>query len=74
MKRVGIKAEMNALVIELVLKPGDAVKEGDTILLLQSMKMEIPVYSTTSGTLLELKVVEEQAVQEGDDLAVIGFQ
>ena len=74
MKRVDIKAEMNALVIELVLKPGDAVKEGDTILLLQSMKMEIPVYATTSGTLLELKVVEEQAVQEGDDLAVIGFQ
>jgi biotin carboxyl carrier protein len=47
------------------------VAEGDTICILESMKMEIPVEATFSGTILELAVTEGGVVQEGDLIATI---
>ena len=51
---------------------GDTVEDGDTLVILESMKMEIPVITETSGTVSALHVAEGDVVQEGDVIAVIG--
>ena len=66
-----VRAEMVASVHEVVATAGDAVREGDTIVVLESMKMEIPVLAEESGTLTTLAVRQGDVVQEGDLLAVI---
>ena len=66
-----VLAEMVANVWKVVASEGDAISEGDTICILESMKMEIPVEATASGTISELKVSEGGVVQEGDVIAVI---
>ncbi len=66
-----VQAEMVANVWKVLVKPGDAIEEGDTICILESMKMEIPVEATTSGTIAEIGVTEGGVVQEGDVIAVI---
>jgi biotin carboxyl carrier protein len=65
-----VRAEMVANVWKIVMADGDAVEDGDTLLILESMKMEIPVIAEDAGT-LTVKVVEGDVVQEGDLLAVI---
>ena len=67
-----VLAEMVANVWKVVANAGDPIDEGDTIVILESMKMEIPVLAEDSGTLVELRVTEGQVVQEGDVIAVIG--
>ena len=67
-----IRAEMVANVWKVVAKQGDTVSEGDTLVILESMKMEIPVVAETDGTLAEVAVNEGDVVQEGDLIAVIG--
>jgi acetyl-CoA carboxylase biotin carboxyl carrier protein len=66
-----ILAEMVANVWKVVASQGDAVEDGDTLVILESMKMEIPVLAESAGTLTELRVQEGQVVQEGDVIAVI---
>jgi acetyl-CoA carboxylase biotin carboxyl carrier protein len=66
-----IRAEMVANVWKVVVAEGDPVSEGDTLLILESMKMEIPVLVETPGTVTALHVAEGDVVQEGDVLAVI---
>jgi acetyl-CoA carboxylase biotin carboxyl carrier protein len=66
-----VLAEMVANVWKVVVTAGDSVEEGDTICILESMKMEIPVEATTSGKVSELNVSEGGVVQEGDVIAVI---
>ena len=66
-----VLAEMVANVWKIVTSVGDAVAEGDTICILESMKMEIPVEATVSGTITEINVTEGGVVQEGDTIAVI---
>ena len=67
-----VVAEMVANVWKVVVAQGDEVAEGDTLVILESMKMEIPVITETGGTVTELKVAEGDVVQEGDVIAVIG--
>ncbi|HWC15077.1 MAG TPA: biotin/lipoyl-binding carrier protein [Actinomycetota bacterium] len=62
---------MVANVWKVTVATGDAVSEGDTICILESMKMEIPVEATASGTVTELNVAQGGVVQEGDVIAVI---
>jgi biotin carboxyl carrier protein len=62
---------MVANVWKVVATQGDSVAEGDTLVILESMKMEIPVLAESAGTLSELRVSEGQVVQEGDVIAVI---
>jgi len=64
-------AEMVANVWKVVVTEGEVVGEGDTICILESMKMEIPVEATATGTISELKVTEGGVVQEGDVIAII---
>ena len=65
-------AEMVANVWKVVVAEGDPVEEGDTLVILESMKMEIPVVADSSGTVTALRVAEGDVVQEGDLIAVIG--
>jgi acetyl-CoA carboxylase biotin carboxyl carrier protein len=67
-----IRAEMVANVWKVVAATGDAVTEGDTLVILESMKMEIPVLAESDGTVSQLAVNEGDVVQEGDLIAVIG--
>jgi biotin carboxyl carrier protein len=66
-----VRAEMVANVWKVVVSQGDSVQEGDTLVILESMKMEIPVVTESAGTVSELKVGEGDVVQEGDVIAVI---
>ncbi|HJR44998.1 MAG TPA: biotin/lipoyl-binding carrier protein [Actinomycetota bacterium] len=66
-----VLAEMVANVWKVLVSSGDAIEEGDSICILESMKMEIPVEATASGTITELNVTEGGVVQEGDVIAVI---
>jgi acetyl-CoA carboxylase biotin carboxyl carrier protein len=66
-----VVAEMVANVWKVVVAQGDAIAEGDPIVILESMKMEIPVEAPVSGTVKELRVQEGGVVQEGDVIAVI---
>ena len=67
-----VRAEMVANVWQVVTSEGAEVGEGDTLVILESMKMEIPVVAETPGTVTKLAVAEGDVVQEGDLIAVIG--
>lgn len=66
-----VLAEMVANVWKVLVSEGDEVAEGDTLVILESMKMEIPVEATASGKVAEIGVTEGGVVQEGDVIAVI---
>ena len=66
-----VRAEMVANVWKVVTTEGDHVEDGDTLVILESMKMEIPVISESDGTIVELAVNEGDVVQEGDLIAVV---
>ena len=66
-----VRAEMVANVWKVVAAEGDLVADGDTLVILESMKMEIPVIAEGDGTLTRLAVAEGDVIQEGDLIAVI---
>jgi len=66
-----IRAEMVANVWKVVKAAGDEVVEGDTLVILESMKMEIPVIAEADGTVVEIAVNEGDVIQEGDLIAVV---
>ncbi|MGH3400451.1 MAG: biotin/lipoyl-binding carrier protein [Streptosporangiaceae bacterium] len=66
-----VRAEMVANVWKVVASAGDTVADGDTLVILESMKMEIPVLAEAAGTVSTLAVAEGEVVQEGDLIAVI---
>ncbi len=66
-----IVSEMVANVWKVLVSVGDQVTEGDTLVILESMKMEIPVEATVSGKVEEVRVVEGGVIQEGEVIAVI---
>ncbi|RCV50616.1 biotin/lipoyl-binding carrier protein [Marinitenerispora sediminis] len=66
-----IRAEMVASVWKVAVAEGAEVAEGDTLVILESMKMEIPVLAEDPGTVVSLAVAEGDVVQEGDLLAVV---
>ena len=67
-----IRAEMVANVWKVVVSQGDPVADGDTLVILESMKMEIPVLAEAAGTVTAMHVGEGDVVQEGDVIAEIG--
>jgi len=64
-----IRAEMVANVWKVVATKGDSVDDGDTLVILESMKMEIPVLAESAGVVAEIAVNEGDVVQEGDLIA-----
>lgn len=68
---VQIKAQMAGTVFSIPVKIGDKVEIGNTVIILESMKMEIPVESEVAGVVTAINVVEEDFVNEEDVLVVI---
>lgn len=66
-----IRAEMVANVMTVVVHDGDPVRDGDSLVVLESMKMEIPVLTEVDGRVGRIAVSEGDVVQEGDLLAVV---
>lgn len=66
-----VKAELVGNVWKVEARPGDAVEEDDVLLVLESMKMEIPVLAPVAGRVIEVLVKEQEVVREGQILAVI---
>ena len=66
-----IRAEMVANVWKVVAAEGDHVADGDTLVILESMKMEIPVVAEGAGVVTAMHVAEGDLVQEGDLIATI---
>ena len=66
-----VRAEMVANVWKIVVAEGDSIADGDTLVILESMKMEIPVLAESDGRVAALHVAEGDVVQEGDVIAVI---
>jgi acetyl-CoA carboxylase biotin carboxyl carrier protein len=66
-----IRAEMVANVLEVVVAEGSTVADGDTVVLLESMKMEIPVLTEVAGTVVSISVTAGDVVQGGDLIAVV---
>ena len=71
MARVEVESEVTGKVWKVEVGVGDRVAEGDILVILESMKMEIPVESPSAGTVAELLVAPEQLVQEDQVVAVI---
>jgi acetyl-CoA carboxylase biotin carboxyl carrier protein len=67
----GIEAHITGTIWKIEVAVGDTVEEGDTVLILESMKMEMPVEAEDQGTVKEILVAEGQAVSEGDTLIVL---
>ena len=66
-----VRAEIVASVLEVVVRAGDQIGAGDCLVLLESMKMEIPVLAEVAGTVTEVKVTVGDVIQAGDLIAVI---
>jgi len=66
-----VKAELVGNVWKITSKPGDEVAEDDVLMILESMKMEIPVVSPIAGTVSDVAVAPDTQIKEGDLVAVI---
>ena len=66
-----VRAEMVANVWKVVVAEGDKVADGDTLVILESMKMEIPVLTEHAGIVQDMHVVEGEVLQEGDLIATV---
>jgi acetyl-CoA carboxylase biotin carboxyl carrier protein len=66
-----VEAHITGTVWKVEVTVGDTVEEGDTVLILESMKMEMPVEAEDEGTVKEILVAEGQSVSEGDALVVL---
>jgi acetyl-CoA carboxylase biotin carboxyl carrier protein len=68
---VEVEAHITGTVWKSECELGDEIEEGDTVAILESMKMEMPVEAEDAGTVVEIRCEEGQAVSEGDTLVVL---
>lgn len=66
-----VEAHITGKICKIEVAIGDKVQEGDTIVVLESMKMEMPLEAEDGGTVKEVRCEEGQAVNEGDTLVVL---
>jgi acetyl-CoA carboxylase biotin carboxyl carrier protein len=66
-----VEAHITGTVWKIEVQVGDTVEEGDTVVILESMKMEMPVESEDDGRVAEIRCEQGQAVSEGDTLVVL---
>lgn len=66
-----IAAHITGNIWKIEVGVGDEIEDGDTVVILESMKMEIPVEAEDDGTVKEIRCEEGQAVSEGDVLVVL---
>jgi biotin carboxyl carrier protein len=72
MPRTRLQSDVAGTVWKIEVREGDAVAVEQPLLILESMKMEIPISAPHAGTVLQLLVKEGETVAEGQDVAVIG--
>ncbi len=70
-KQTKVEAHITGTVWKIETKVGDKVNEGDVLVILESMKMEMPIEAPCEGTVAEIKVKEATPVNEGDVVVVI---
>ena len=68
---INVKSEIAGNVWKIQTKPGDKIEADGEIMILESMKMEIPVLSPKAGTIQEIKVAEGEAIDEGQLVAIL---
>ena len=73
MAQENIEVPITGKIISVDVKAGDQIKEGDTICLLESMKMENPILAPIDGTIAKIGVTADQSVKPGDVIAVIEY-
>ena len=66
-----VEAHITGIVWKIEVSVGDEIEEGDTVVVLESMKMEMPLEAEDSGTVKEVLCEEGQAVNQGDTLVVL---
>jgi len=66
-----VEADITGTVWKIQVEKGDAVTEGQTLAILESMKMEVPVEAPEAGKVSEIHVVEGQSIEEGDALLTL---
>lgn len=71
MATIRIKSDMSGMVSKIVVQVGSQVVEDDTLILLESMKMEIPVTAPRAGRVVEINTIEGETVNEGDLLVLL---
>jgi len=71
MARIPVRSEITGKVWKIEAQTGQRVVDGDTLMILESMKMEIPVHVADAGTVAEILVKEEDSVAEGQELALL---
>jgi biotin carboxyl carrier protein len=68
-----VEIPITGKILTVNVKPGDAVKEGDILCMLESMKMENPILAPLNGTVTKVGVTINQTVQPGDLVAIIDY-
>ncbi len=68
-----VEAPIPGKILEIYVKEGDKVEEGDIICTLESMKMENPIMAPVSGVINQINVSPDQAVKSGETIAVIEY-
>lgn len=71
MARIEVKAEVTGKVWKILVPVGQSVEADDPVMVVESMKMEIPVTSEQAGTVVELRVAEGDAVEDGQVVAIV---
>ncbi len=71
MASIEVKSEITGTVWKVPARPGDKVESGDTLVIVESMKMEIPVITEDGGTVKEILVKEKDPVSEGQVVAIL---
>ena len=69
-----IEVPITGKIISVSVKTGDKVKEGDTLCLLESMKMENPILAPIEGIITQIGIVVEQVVKPGETIAIIDYE
>ncbi len=69
-----IEVPLTGKITSIIVKPGDAVNEGDILCLLESMKMENPILAPVAGTVTEIGIAVDQVVKPGETIAVIEYE
>lgn len=73
MAEVTVRSELNAIVWKIEIAIGAAVDAGDTLVILEAMKMEIPVAAPRAGTVKTVLIEEKQQIAEGQALVILQF-
>ena len=73
MSREVVEVPITGKIISVEVKPGDKVKEGDVLCILESMKMENPILAPVGGTIVEVGVPADKVVKPGETVAVIEY-